>query len=186
MNADPFHAGEREAQRLAGTRLSGAAIRNFMPDQHRAFFAMLPFLPIATLDGAGWPVATILTGSPGFVASPDPQTLRIGARPDPDDPIAPHLVAGAPVQGRRTALAPASLSRMAPARRAASALGFPELCTHHGEYRNVDGKPGERRMMTRTQKTRSYSHGVFCSVLRAAATASLATGAAALPQSLRI
>ena len=165
MNTHPFHEGEREAQRLAGVRLSGAAIRESMPDQHRAFFAMVPFLPIATIKGAGWPVATILSGQPGFVASPDPRTLHISARPSPDDPIVPHLTAGAPIgilgidlatrcrnraNGHIQAADEAGLTvavtesfgncpQYIQARRAAVALGLPDLRTHHRGYRGLDG-----------------------------------------------
>jgi len=93
----PFHAGELEAQARAGARSAGGAIRDAMPEQHRIFFGLLPFLPIATTDQDGWPVATILTGQPGFVASPDPNTLRIQALPVATDPAGPHLVPHAPV-----------------------------------------------------------------------------------------
>ena len=78
----PFHPGERTAQLLAGSSPHGATIRDWMPDQHRAFFAALPFVLTATTDAAGWPVATVLAGAPGFSASPDPWTLRIAARRD--------------------------------------------------------------------------------------------------------
>ena len=87
----PFHAGELEAQRRAGFRSEGAGIRDWMPDQHRTFFALLPFLPIATLDDEGWPVSTVLSGAPGFISSPDPRTLRIEALPHPVDPIAASM-----------------------------------------------------------------------------------------------
>jgi uncharacterized protein len=97
MTQTLFHAGERAAHALAGVAAPTAAIRTWMPDQHRAFFALLPFLPIATTDANGAPVATILTGPPGFIASPDPNTLNIAARPDPGDPAAPLFVPGAPV-----------------------------------------------------------------------------------------
>lgn len=97
MSDNPFHEGEREAQRLADVRPSGAAIRDYMPDQHRAFFAQLPLLPVSTVDNTGMPVATILVGPPGFVVSPDPRHLLIAAHPAPDDPAAAHLVVGAPV-----------------------------------------------------------------------------------------
>jgi predicted pyridoxine 5'-phosphate oxidase superfamily flavin-nucleotide-binding protein len=97
MNQTLFHQGEKAAQALAGVATPNAAIRDWMPDQHRAFFGLLPFLPIATVDADGAPVATILTGAPGFIASPDPNTLRIAASPDPADPAAPFFVPGAPV-----------------------------------------------------------------------------------------
>lgn len=93
----PFHAGERAAQARAGVAPFVAAIRDRMPDQHRAFFAALPFVLVATADTNGWPVATILAGPPGFVASPDPGTMRIAAVPDHDDPAAVWFKPGASI-----------------------------------------------------------------------------------------
>lgn len=74
-----FHRGELEAQRLAGVVGNGGAIRPFMPDQHRLFFAQQPFVLVATLDDAGAPRASVLHGAPGFVSSPDETTLAIEA-----------------------------------------------------------------------------------------------------------
>jgi predicted pyridoxine 5'-phosphate oxidase superfamily flavin-nucleotide-binding protein len=91
----PFHLGELAAQQLAGGGSAGGAIRSFMPDQHRRFFAQLPFVAVATTDGNG-PVATLWTGPPGFVTSPDPRTLRIAVALDPADPASRAFVAGAP------------------------------------------------------------------------------------------
>lgn len=94
----PFHADELEAQRLAGHVARGRApIRPFMPDQHRSFFEALPFVLAATLGAGGWPTATVLTGRPGFIASPDTTTLRIAARPADDDPANFGLASGAPI-----------------------------------------------------------------------------------------
>lgn len=93
----PFHAGELAAQARAGVAPGAAAIRDWMPDQHRAFFAALPFVVAGTVDAAGAPVATMLTGAPGFVTSPDARTLRIGAVPDRADPAAPWVVPRAPI-----------------------------------------------------------------------------------------
>jgi predicted pyridoxine 5'-phosphate oxidase superfamily flavin-nucleotide-binding protein len=89
-----FHEDELRAQALAGQGAGHAAIRPFMPEQHRAFFALLPYLFAATPDARGWPMASILTGPPGFVHSPDPETLRIEALPSVDDPAAASFVAG--------------------------------------------------------------------------------------------
>ena len=77
MNAFPFHADELTAQQRAGVTMSGAGIRPFMPDQHRLFFAGLRYVFATAAGQDGWPVATVLTGEPGFISSPDPQTLRI-------------------------------------------------------------------------------------------------------------
>ena len=97
METSPFHAGEQEAQVRAGVRLTGAPIRDWMTDQHRLFFAGLPFLLAATAGGEGWPVATVLAGSMGFVSSPDPRTLRIDVRLDVDDPASASFHPGATV-----------------------------------------------------------------------------------------
>ncbi len=92
----PFHRGEVAAQHRAGFRGGVAPIRDFMPDQHRHFFALLPMLPLSTLDAAGAPIATMLAGLPGFIESPDPNTLLLRAAPDADDPAAAFLQPGAP------------------------------------------------------------------------------------------
>lgn len=90
-----FHEDEAKAQALAGQQRAGrAAIRPFMPDQHREFFALLAYLFVATPDADGWPMASVLTGKPGFMQSPDPATLRIAALPVQDDAAAPAFVAG--------------------------------------------------------------------------------------------
>lgn len=93
----PFHPGELEAQARAGVSARGAGIRDFMPDQHRDFFALLPYLFAAGRDAEGWPIATMLTGEAGFVQSPAPTSLSIAALPSPDDPADKALQAGAPV-----------------------------------------------------------------------------------------
>jgi predicted pyridoxine 5'-phosphate oxidase superfamily flavin-nucleotide-binding protein len=91
----PFHPDELEAQRLAGGGSQGSGIRDFMADQHRGFFATLPYIVVAARD-RGWPAATVLEGAPGFVSSPDPVTLRVEARLDRADPVTAALTTGAP------------------------------------------------------------------------------------------
>jgi len=97
MDASPFHPGELEAQARAGESSRGAGIRDFMPDQHRDFFALLPYLFVAGRDAEGKPIATILAGPEGFVASPAPQALTIAALPAPGDPADGALSAGASI-----------------------------------------------------------------------------------------
>ena len=63
-----FHPDELRAQTLAGFDRVGGGIYPAMPDQHRAFFAALPYLFVATLDDRGWPIATLFSGPPGFYA----------------------------------------------------------------------------------------------------------------------
>ncbi len=89
--AEPFHAGELRAQQLAGGGPAGAPIRSQMPDQHRQFFPLLPFVCVAVADAQGWPLATLLHGEPGFASSPAPGLLRIAALPEPGDPAGPHF-----------------------------------------------------------------------------------------------
>lgn len=97
MEMSPFHVDELAAQSLAHQPANGAAIRAFMPDQHRLFFPLLPYLFAATLDDRGWPVASVLTGPQGFVRSPDPTHLRIAAHLSADDPAATGLKTGQPI-----------------------------------------------------------------------------------------
>lgn len=94
MSDVPFHLDELAAQARAGFSPSGSGIRDFMPEQHRSFFAMLPYVFVATLDGEGWPMATLLEGESGFVESPDPASLRIRALPGADDPAVGTLRIG--------------------------------------------------------------------------------------------
>lgn len=92
-----FHADELEAQRRAGGGAMRPAIRDFLPEQHRDFFAMLPYLFASVADDGGWPLATVLHGQPGFITSPDPTMLTIAARPDAQDPAAAFFTAGQPI-----------------------------------------------------------------------------------------
>ena len=93
MDVSPFNPDELAAQVLAGGGPRGSGIRDFMPEQHRHFFAQLPYVFLATVDAAGWPLATLLTGHPGFIQSPDPATLHIAVLPDAGDPAAKALAA---------------------------------------------------------------------------------------------
>jgi ferredoxin-NADP reductase/predicted pyridoxine 5'-phosphate oxidase superfamily flavin-nucleotide-binding protein len=72
-------------------------IRSFMPDQHREFFAELPFVILGSLDDAGRPWASILVGPQGFMQSPDPRLLTIAGQPLPGDPLQSNLKKGAAI-----------------------------------------------------------------------------------------
>ena len=99
----PWHDGEIAVQRRLGFADSaeprGLNIRDFMPDQHRVFFAQLPFAVLGALDRAGNPRATILSGAPGFLSSRDAKTLHVGSYPVDGDPTVEGLAVG-----RRVAL----------------------------------------------------------------------------------
>lgn len=98
----PFHEGERQAQQRAGVqekmaKVGGALLRDYMPQQHRDFFPLLPTLFVGGSDAAGLVWASVLWQRPGFVRSPDPTTLRVDARFLPDDPLAASLAPGWPL-----------------------------------------------------------------------------------------
>jgi ferredoxin-NADP reductase/predicted pyridoxine 5'-phosphate oxidase superfamily flavin-nucleotide-binding protein len=97
--ASPFHEGEQRVQSRLGVRESiepwaRKVVRRFLPEEHRAFYAGLPFLVAAARDGAGRPWATVLSGEPGFAFSPDPRSLRIVALPSPGDALGGAFAAG--------------------------------------------------------------------------------------------
>ena len=98
----PFHDGERQVQERLGVRdkvetLARRAVRDHMPDQHRAFYEKLPFVLLGTVDKNGRPWASLLAGAPGFMATPDDKSLNIQASPLPGDPLAENLEPGASV-----------------------------------------------------------------------------------------
>lgn len=117
----PFHPGELRAQGLAGVTGAGGAIRPFMPDQHRTFFEQLPFVLLATTDADGSPRAAVLSGTAGFVSSPDPVTLRIAL------PLPGHTPVPAPNLSRTHAptCAPADVPTLVPPDAALPAPGSP-------------------------------------------------------------
>lgn len=99
-NADsPFHKGEQEIHERLGIRdrmeiIGWRVIRDYIPDEHREFFGMLPFLLIGAVDDQGRPWASVITGRPGFLVTPDPRTLDIRARPLFGDPLNAMLKPG--------------------------------------------------------------------------------------------
>ncbi|MBC7683010.1 MAG: pyridoxamine 5'-phosphate oxidase family protein [Ferruginibacter sp.] len=97
-----FHAGERAVQQRAGVaeRMAGVGprvIRSTMPDQHRDFFAQMPFVVLCSVDGLGQPWASVLAQPPGFIRSPDAARLRVQALPAASDPLAANLAEGASI-----------------------------------------------------------------------------------------
>ncbi|SCW67885.1 MULTISPECIES: pyridoxamine 5'-phosphate oxidase family protein [unclassified Pseudomonas] len=88
----PWHEGELTLQRSVGAVDMMASVgqrqlaRTWMPDQHREFYAQLPFVILGAVDRQGDVWATLRTGQPGFMNSPDPQTLHINLEPEPNDP----------------------------------------------------------------------------------------------------
>jgi len=101
-DASPFHPAELALQERFGRRKllatpSRRFIRDHLIQQHREFFQQLPFVVVGSVDAAGQPWASIVSGEPGFAHSPDPYHLRVAAMPHPDDPLAADLAEGSPV-----------------------------------------------------------------------------------------
>jgi len=95
----PFHPGELAIQARMGVqdridKQGRRVIRAFLPDQHRQFFAQLPYVIVGTVDAAGHPWASILVGNPGFLSSPNEHTLQVTAQPLWGDPLGANLVEG--------------------------------------------------------------------------------------------
>nr|WP_315240226.1 pyridoxamine 5'-phosphate oxidase family protein [uncultured Albidiferax sp.] len=97
-----FHAGEVALQQRAGVaqrmaEVGPRVIRSYMPDQHRDFFAELPFVVLGSVDAQGQPWASVLAGPSGFIRSPDAARLRVQALPAASDPLAGNLAEGVPI-----------------------------------------------------------------------------------------
>ena len=95
----PFHPGERAIQEKLGgrdrtERQGRRMIREFLPEQHQAFYRQLSYLLVGTVDEADRPWASILVGTPGFITAPSDRTLRITAQPLYGDPLAQQLTVG--------------------------------------------------------------------------------------------
>lgn len=102
FEASPFHRGERAVQERLGVRAQMEArarvgIRDFLPEQHRDFFAQLPLVLVGGEDAGGQPWASVLAGRPGFMHSPDPRHLDIRARALRADPLDGAFQPGAPI-----------------------------------------------------------------------------------------
>jgi uncharacterized protein len=102
MAPESFHAGEVALQREIGdaermARIGQQVIRGYMPEQHRAFFPLLPFLIAGSVDEGGQPAASLLAAPPGFATSPDSATLRVDALPLSGDPLQRNLRVAAPL-----------------------------------------------------------------------------------------
>jgi len=89
----PFHAGKVAIQTQLGVaermaQFGSRVVRDYLPEQHRTFYAQLPFLVVATVDDNGCPWASLLEGRPGFVHSPAPTRLDFNHGLSADDPAA--------------------------------------------------------------------------------------------------
>ena len=97
-----WHEGETFIQEKLGVKERMASVgqrvvRDFMPDQHRDFYAQLPFIVLGSVDQAGDAWATFVEGEPGFMSSPSAVVLDIAVHRDPSDPASEGLANGLPI-----------------------------------------------------------------------------------------
>lgn len=97
--ASPWHAGELAIQQSIGVvehmdRPGRLYVRDFLLDQHREFYPLLPFIAIGAVDPAGDVWATMRAGAPGFLQSPNAGTLRVQARREWADPAEAGMAQG--------------------------------------------------------------------------------------------
>lgn len=100
--ASPWHEGERLLQRSVGLEqrmdeIGRKVIRSYMPDQHRDFFAQLPFAVLGAVDPQGMPWATLRAGEPGFLHSPNPHALSMQLPRVVQDPADAGMEDGDPI-----------------------------------------------------------------------------------------
>lgn len=93
----PFHQGEQEIQQRLGVRdkmerFGRQVIRDHMPEQHREFYAQLPFLFVGHTDSQGWPWASILFNPSGFISSANNKNLHINTLTVTGDPLNESLI----------------------------------------------------------------------------------------------
>ena len=93
-----FHKGELQAQAKAGVgdvaKWAGGFIRDYLPEQHRAFHTSLPFLVVAGGDENGQTWITLFDGPDGFTSSPDPRKINLNKKLDTSDPLAMSFANG--------------------------------------------------------------------------------------------
>lgn len=97
--ASSWHAGEREMQRRAGVdeTLAGLDVRilrnNLSPVQ-QAFYARLSYAVLGSVDRDGAPWATMIEGSPGFLAAHGSFALDVTLQRQASDPADEGLEQG--------------------------------------------------------------------------------------------
>ncbi len=97
-----WHEGEKFIQEKVGVAermevVGQRVVRDFMPDQHRDFYAQLPFIVLGSVDGHDDAWATFVEGRPGFMSSPTPTTLDIRSTLEPSDPASEGMADGKPI-----------------------------------------------------------------------------------------
>lgn len=102
LEQSPFHEGELAIQERVGVRekidaMGRKAARRYLTEQHKAFFPMLPYIFVGSVDQAGQPWASMLFGQPGFVTPTSDTSVVVKARPLDGDPLNHTLRQGAEI-----------------------------------------------------------------------------------------
>jgi len=93
-----WHPGEVAIQRRLNyakpMKKAYTSVENYLPDQHRLFHNILPWVPITTLDDKGRPWSSLVAGEggqAGFIRSPSYDELDMQLSLWPGDPLARNL-----------------------------------------------------------------------------------------------
>jgi uncharacterized protein len=95
-----FHKGERAVQKRAGVSAEAQALgRGYRRRDSGggAFLGAQRIAILAAADDTGRLWASLITGEPRFITTPDDHTLRLAARLPDADPLRGSLADGAPV-----------------------------------------------------------------------------------------
>lgn len=100
--SETWHEGELALHQHMGitgqmAAIGQRAIRDHMIEQHRTFFARLPFVVLGTVDNQDNAWATIRTGNPGFMQAKNDKTLQISVAPNSNDPAQNGLSSGSAI-----------------------------------------------------------------------------------------
>ena len=102
QSRSPFHDGEIAIQQSLGIaaevdQLGRRMIRDHLPEQHQKFYGQLPYLVVGSSDQQGQPSASLLTGTPGFISSSNPESIQIQTTPIPGDLLNDNLKTNAAI-----------------------------------------------------------------------------------------
>ncbi len=102
ISRSPWHEGELRLQRRAGVtarmdEVGRRVLRDYLTEQHRDFYPLLPFVVLGAVGTGGDAWATLRAHRPGFLSSTDPHHLAAALPRDPSDPADDGMENGAAV-----------------------------------------------------------------------------------------
>jgi uncharacterized protein len=93
-----YHPGELEVQTRAGVRVEASriirSIHATVPPVAQDFLRNQRMIVLSSVDREDHVWASVLTGEPGFIQTPDEQTIEINAMPQPFDPLVATIRGG--------------------------------------------------------------------------------------------